>query len=361
MVTLSVVIPVYNGAEYIEETVGTILKNQTDNLELILVNDGSKDNSQEICERIQANDNRVKLFVKSNGGIADARNFGIKKATGNYLAFVDQDDVADIEVMLDVVKRCNDTNSDIGIFSTQYIWKDHTSDCDRIEENKIIDENKIFEELLWPMVYPTAEEKIASYIGHVWAGVYRREYVINNNILFQKMITIEDDYLFVFESLLNAKRVLTCSATGYYWTVNPKSTTYNPQYIENMFEKCQKYYDYIFQKLMIKQDFTTVYIEAYKKMCTQLTAVRFVINAGIYKNKNKFKSWIQLKKYFDDKDKKKMMNKPYLGAGASRKSAYLIFELLSKRMYAFAIVFSSFVGWSNRSKALWRTKNGKAD
>jgi len=90
---VSVVIPVYNGAEYLEKTVKTILSQQNVNLELILVNDGSSDNSKAIIDALILQDNRIKAFHKANGGVAAARNYGIDKAQGEFIAFCDQDDL----------------------------------------------------------------------------------------------------------------------------------------------------------------------------------------------------------------------------------------------------------------------------
>lgn len=89
---ISIIVPFYNVEEYLEPCLLSI-KNQTyKNIEVILVNDGSVDNSINICEKIISEDNRFKLFNKPNGGISDARNFGIEKATGEYISFIDSDD-----------------------------------------------------------------------------------------------------------------------------------------------------------------------------------------------------------------------------------------------------------------------------
>lgn len=89
---VSVVVPVYNGAKYLEKTVETILNQDYQYLELILVDDGSKDDSKAVIEKIAESDGRVKGFSKENGGVANARNFAISKAQGEFIAFCDQDD-----------------------------------------------------------------------------------------------------------------------------------------------------------------------------------------------------------------------------------------------------------------------------
>lgn len=90
---VSIVIPVYNGEEYLEKTVNSILSQLYTNFELILVNDGSSDNSKEIINALIIKDKRIKAFHKENGGVAAARNYGINKAEGDLIAFCDQDDL----------------------------------------------------------------------------------------------------------------------------------------------------------------------------------------------------------------------------------------------------------------------------
>lgn len=89
---VSVVIPVYNGAEYLEATVNTILAQDYDNVEILLINDGSKDNSEQLINTLVENHSSIKGFHKQNGGVAAARNYGIERASGEFVAFCDQDD-----------------------------------------------------------------------------------------------------------------------------------------------------------------------------------------------------------------------------------------------------------------------------
>ena len=89
---ISVIIPVYNVQDYLEECVNSILAQTYTNLEIILVDDGSKDNSGQLCDAFSKRDSRVKVIHKENGGVSTARNAGIESATGEYIAFVDADD-----------------------------------------------------------------------------------------------------------------------------------------------------------------------------------------------------------------------------------------------------------------------------
>jgi len=89
---VSIIIPVYNGSQYLEKTIDTILAQDYTNFEVILVNDGSTDNSAQLIETLIDRDSRIKVYHKENGGVAAARNYGIDKANGEFIAFCDQDD-----------------------------------------------------------------------------------------------------------------------------------------------------------------------------------------------------------------------------------------------------------------------------
>ena len=89
---VSVIIPVYNAEKYLVRTINFVLAQTYKNFELLLVDDGSKDKSADICKQFAASDERVKYIHKDNGGVSSARNVGIEKATGEYIAFMDDDD-----------------------------------------------------------------------------------------------------------------------------------------------------------------------------------------------------------------------------------------------------------------------------
>lgn len=92
MVKVSIVIPVYNVESYLRQCIDSVLNQSYQNLELVLVDDGSKDSSPAICDEYAAKDSRVVVVHKANGGAAAARNDGIRKATGDYVTFLDSDD-----------------------------------------------------------------------------------------------------------------------------------------------------------------------------------------------------------------------------------------------------------------------------
>ena len=101
---ISVVIPVYNVEQYLPKCIESIMNQTYKNLEIILVNDGSTDGSQKICEEYKSIDNRIKIINKENGGLSDARNVGIDNSSGNYITFIDSDDYIDDDYVYTLYK-----------------------------------------------------------------------------------------------------------------------------------------------------------------------------------------------------------------------------------------------------------------
>ena len=107
---ISVVLPVYNVENYLEKCLNSVVKQTYKNIEIIIVNDGSLDSSIDICNKYANKDSRIKVFTKPNGGLSDARNFGIKKSMGEFITFIDSDDyVTDdyVEYLYSLVEKYN--------------------------------------------------------------------------------------------------------------------------------------------------------------------------------------------------------------------------------------------------------------
>lgn len=117
-IKISVIIPIYNVEQYLSQCLDSIINQTYTNLEIILINDGSTDNSKKICNQYKLLDSRIIVIHKSNKGLSDARNTGIKIATGDYISFVDADDFIDENMYTILSKKINTTNADI-------IWYNH--------------------------------------------------------------------------------------------------------------------------------------------------------------------------------------------------------------------------------------------
>lgn len=123
---LSIIVPVYNTEKYLEKCLDSLVNQSLQDIEIIVVNDGSKDNSQKIIDRYVSDFPQVKSFEKSNGGLSDARNFGIDRAKGEFIGFVDSDDYVDLEMFQKMVEHAKNYQSQLVL-----------CDLEKVDENGI--------------------------------------------------------------------------------------------------------------------------------------------------------------------------------------------------------------------------------
>lgn len=121
MELISVIVPIYNVEKYLSKCIDSILNQTYKNIEVLLVNDGSTDNSEQICLEYAKKDNRIKYLKKKNGGLSDARNYGIEHANGEYLSFVDSDDYLDCTFLEKLYYSIINNNTEVAVCSYELI------------------------------------------------------------------------------------------------------------------------------------------------------------------------------------------------------------------------------------------------
>ena len=121
MEKVSVILPIYNVEKYLKNCIESLTNQTYENLEIILVDDGSTDNSGKICDEIAKSDERVMVIHKQNGGLAAARNTGYLETTGKYLMYVDSDDIVKKDVVENCVEAIEKENSDVVIFGYEKV------------------------------------------------------------------------------------------------------------------------------------------------------------------------------------------------------------------------------------------------
>lgn len=123
---ISIIVPIYNVEKYLRKCIDSILNQSYDNLQIILVDDGSPDNCPKICDEYLNKDNRIQVIHKSNGGLSSARNAGIKVANGKYIAFIDSDDYIELNMIEKLVNAIEKSNADLCICGIRWVNKDGT-------------------------------------------------------------------------------------------------------------------------------------------------------------------------------------------------------------------------------------------
>lgn len=124
---VSVIVPVYNVEKYLEKCLDSLVNQDFSDYEIIIVNDGSPDNSQKIIDKYVKKYDFIKSFIKENGGLSSARNYGIDKSCGNYLAFVDSDDYVDKNFLKELYSAITKDKSDIAVCEFSYLFEDGRS------------------------------------------------------------------------------------------------------------------------------------------------------------------------------------------------------------------------------------------
>lgn len=188
IVTLSIVIPVYNGQDTIEKCIDSVLHQISLDSEIIVVDDGSTDKTNEICSIICSYDNRVKLISKENGGVSSARNVGIEVASGKYIMFIDGDDIVSDNYFDSFLQKMSQVDDKVFVLSriaTHYL-----------EDNKVVIEGTNLED----GKYLRTDKLVDVWNEHLWNSpvnkIYLRKILIGNNIRFDGEIRIGEDWLF---------------------------------------------------------------------------------------------------------------------------------------------------------------------
>lgn len=205
---ISVVIPFYKGDQYIWKSVKSILKQPFQRIEVILVNDGSP-SGNDICRQIVKSDSRVKYYIKENEGIGATRNYGIKQATGKYIAFLDQDDVWCNNFLDGDTIQIIETKKDIFAFS-YYNANENLSRGGRVQIKNGVYNGKEARYCCW---------------RHHSSMFFRREFILKNQIEYA--LTRHEDLIFLQKALYLAKEVQCVNKAMFLYRNNPYSETHS--------------------------------------------------------------------------------------------------------------------------------------
>ena len=174
MPKVSVIVPIYNVEKYLEKCINSLLSQTLEDIQIILVNDGSKDNSGNIAKEYEKNNkDRVIYVEKENGGLSDARNYGLKYATGDFIAFLDSDDYIEKDAYEEMYNKAIEENAD-------YV------ECDFIWEFP----NKIRIDKQYP--YKNKKEMLSFVRVVAWNKLIKRQLITDNNLEFPKGLRYED-------------------------------------------------------------------------------------------------------------------------------------------------------------------------
>ena len=209
---ISVIIPMYNAEKTIENTLRSIINQAYDNLEIIVINDGSTDYSYEICQKLKRQDNRIVIINKKNSGVGEARNLGLKIFNGDYVSFVDADDVIDRDFFSQLYVQIEKHNADVveGNVRVQLLG------------NLILYPYKFNNEI---NIFST-EDYLKNYLlfrlnTSVWGKLYTRDII--KNVKFPNLC-INEDFIFNWSIGKKVKTVVEVQSTDYCYDLSKENT-----------------------------------------------------------------------------------------------------------------------------------------
>ncbi|WP_316770998.1 glycosyltransferase family 2 protein [Pedobacter frigiditerrae] len=197
---VSVIVPVYNAETFLSRCVDSILSQSLTDFELLLINDGSQDNSGQICEQYSKRDNRVKVFHQENKGVSFTRNVGVKQASGIYSIQIDADDYVDENMLYDMYNQAKSCNADIVIAG--YYIENGSSSVFKTQETKN-DKFSCMQRLLEGRLH-----------GASWNKLILHSIYIDNNIEFPEGVTFCEDLVTMLQ-IVNSATTISCLPNGY--------------------------------------------------------------------------------------------------------------------------------------------------
>lgn len=291
MPKVSVIVPVYNVEEYIEKSIESLINQTLDDIEIIIVNDGSKDESKKIIEQyLSLYPEKIKYYEKENGGLSDARNYGLKYATGDYIAFLDSDDYVELNMYEEMYQKAIKTDADM--VECDFIWE--YPQKSRIDNGIKYDENNLKKSLL-------VNSRVVA-----WNKLYKKEIIktaIESDIQFPKGMRYEDvEFFYKIILLLNKVEVVNKPFIHYIQRNTSISNVQNERTREifTILENVINYY----KQLGVYQEYKTEleYIVTRYILCSSLLRVtkiknkkarKEILNEGYNKLITLFPNWKQ--------------------------------------------------------------------
>ena len=211
---ISVVVPIYKVEKYLNNCIKSILIQTYENLEIILVDDGSPDSCPQICDALAKQDNRIKVIHKKNGGLSDARNAGLEISKGKYITFVDSDDFISNDMIETLYNMCIKFQADFAMCQKADCDDDDTIDSVELDVSEI--KYKTFENVEKMKAYLITNEIETT----AWKKLYKSNLI--KQFRFPKG-KIHEDVFTTYQIIDKAEKIVVTNRIGYYYRNNPQS------------------------------------------------------------------------------------------------------------------------------------------
>ena len=239
---VSVIVPVYNTEKYLKQCIDTLTAQTLEEIEIIIVDDGSKEECANLCDEMAKSDSRIKVLHKSNEGQGIARNFGVKEAVGEYIAFVDSDDYVDTKMYEPLYSAAEKNDADIVMSGITFVGGNTFSKSGEYVEKNYFDKETVFTEenikqLILGVVGALPSEPDDSRYGvSVCKNIFKRSLLTEKEVAFvSERKVISEDTIFMVDFLKYTKKAVGISGAFYRYRRNDES--FSKSYRSDRFEK----------------------------------------------------------------------------------------------------------------------------
>lgn len=347
---ISIIIPVYNAEQYIEKCINSILIQEYKNVEVIVINNGSNDNTLKKLNDLCKKDNRINIINMKQKGVSHARNIGIEHATGEYITFVDADDSVERQMYSVMLKKIIDNKADI-CFSAYYkvtnnIKKEELFPWNEME--KIYFDKDISKKLLPQFIGKISKnEKVL--LGSVWRILIKSN--IAKKIYFNENVRIAEDLLYIVGILNNVNKVIMLNIPLYNYVVNANSALMS--YKQNYEENNNEFHRNLILNLE-QNNFFDNEENQYRYASNRVSMYMYMLSNINKKSNMKAKDRIKIIKYYN----KKFNSDQYISKGvfkylnSNQKITYILLKM--KLIYITLLIFDI-----NKIRYEWNIKKVK--
>ncbi len=231
MIKYSFIVPVYNTSKYLKKCLDSLVKQNFKDFEIIIVNDGSTDNSKDIIKKYESKYSNIKVINEENQGLSMARNNGVKKVSGKYIIFIDSDDY----VEKDLLKQIDKEIAGVDVLRYQVITEDENGKNKKTYNEEAFDIIKGYDAFKYISNY--------HFVEPAWCYVYKTEYYKDNKFNFKKGVYHEDFGLIPYV-IYKARKVKSISYAGYHYITRNGSIMNNSDYkktVKKAFDMLEQY------------------------------------------------------------------------------------------------------------------------
>ena len=236
---ITVIINVYNGEKFIKKCLENIINQTYKNLEILVVNDGSTDNTLSICQEIK--DNRIRIINQENKGLSLSRNVGIDNSNGEYLFFIDVDDWIDEDTIEYLYKLCKENNAEMSTCRAIEVYSEELENNNSVKKYEITNNNSVkilTKEEMLKKVLVSKESEVA-----IWNKLIKKE--LFKDVRFEKRIA--NDVVVTYKLVINAKNIVFSNFIKYYYFKHNTSITFKnkPDRAIDLYEATLERYEYV--------------------------------------------------------------------------------------------------------------------